>query len=281
MPRRQFEIIAHRGSSREFPENTLESFARAVELYDDVILELDLWMSKDREIVVMHDGVLEKTTSGTGPLDRVTLQSIKEVEAGHNISFDGGATFPFRGRGFRPATLGEVLTMFPRSRISADIKYDSPDFARQVVRCLEEYDALDRVIVGSFHDRIVSLVRRECPLAATSFSRGEVLRFVFMQKAGLLSLGHFRGDALMVPEFSSGEKPEDLGPGVFQGFRVVTPAFIEAARSLGLPVFVWTVNRRENMDRLISWGVDGIISDYPERLLEAAGHLFRGGNKIH
>lgn len=276
-----FQIIAHRGASRQFPENTIESFARAVEIHSDVILELDLWMSMDREIIVMHDGVLEKTTSGRGPICGSTLAEIKEAEAGYGVSFDGGETYPFRGRGIRPAAFREVLERFPLSRVSADIKYDSPDFARSVLRCISEYGAEDRVIVGSFHERIVSLVRRENPRLATSFSRNEVLLFAFMSKARLPFFPRFRGDALMVPEFSSGDMPEDLGRGVFQGLRIVTPRFIKAAHDHGKAVYVWTVNRRENMERLISWGVDGIVSDFPDTLAQIAADLAPPRNKIH
>ena len=273
IPSRKFEIIAHRGSPREYPQNTAESFARALEIWPDAVLELDVWQTADEKIVVMHDGLLEVTTDGSGPVGGMTLAGIHGLEAGHNISFDGGNTFPFRGRGFRIPEFGEVLRKFPRARMSVDIKYDSIGFAARVLDCIVENDAVNRVIVGSFHGRIVSWVRKANPLIATSFSKWEILRFMALQKFGLAFFARPRGDAFMVPEFSSGEKPEYLGRCSFQGIRVVSRGFIRAAHRAGVPVFVWTVNRRENMERLISWGVDGIVSDHPALLRETAGHL--------
>ncbi len=280
-PTGKFQVIAHRGASREFPENTIESFARAVEIYPECMLELDLWMSRDGEIIVMHDGVLDATTSGSGNLYERTLDEIKQAEAGHRVSFDGGKSFPFRGRGIRPATFKEVLEKFPGSRISADIKYDSFEFASSVLRCIQEYKAEDRVILGSFHGRIVSRVRMEKPRIATSFTRNEVLLFTFIARTGVPLPARFPGDALMVPEFSSGEKPEDLGRGVFQGIRVIIPRFIDMAHNMGKPVYIWTVNRKENMERLITWGADGIVSDDPRLLVDTAAHLIGSSGKIH
>ncbi|HOW82274.1 MAG TPA: glycerophosphodiester phosphodiesterase [Spirochaetota bacterium] len=276
IPTRKFEIIAHRGSPREYPENTAESFARALEIWSDAVLELDVWRTADERIVVMHDGVLDASTDGSGPVGAATLAEIRELEAGHNISFDGGKSFPFRGRGFRVAEFGELLRKFPRARMSVDIKYDSIEFARSVLDCIEENDAASRVIVGSFHGRIVSWVRRANPVVATSFSKWEIIRFMALQRLGLAFLAGTKGDAFMVPEYTGADKPEYLGRGVFQGLRLVSRGFIRAAHRAGVPVFVWTVNRRDNMDRLIAWGVDGIVSDRPAELVDAALSLLQG-----
>jgi len=262
----RFEIIAHRGSSREFPENTLASFRRALEICPQAILELDVWPSRDGHVMVMHDGLLEKSTSGAGPVFSKTLAELREFEAGYSISFDSGVTYPYRGRGHRLATLPEVFSEFPDARMSVDIKYNAPAFAAQVVKLVEEFHAEDRVILGSFHNRIVKLVRSLNSRVATSFSKAEVLRFIIMHKLCLSRLFRGGGDAMMIPEYTSDRYPEEADEVLLQGMHVVSPRFIKDAHKKGIPVFIWTVNRSENMRRLINWGVDGIVSDLPGEL---------------
>ena len=269
----KFEIIAHRGASREFPENTLVAFQRALEICPDAVLETDVWPSRDGYIVVMHDELLQGSTDGSGPVYSLTLKELKELEAGSAVSFDDGTSYPFRGRGFRMATLKEVLTSFPNARMSIDIKYNNKAFAQSVVSCIEEYGAAERVILGSFHNRILYLVRRLNTKIATSFSKNEILFFFLLSKFRLGSLFKSDGDAIMMPEYSDGDHPEKMDERFFQGIRVLTPNLVKQAHKKGWPVFVWTVDREENMSRLIEWGVDGIVSNLPGKLREIAEYL--------
>lgn len=272
----KFEIIAHRGSSREFPENTLESFQRALEIYPHAVLEMDVWPSRDGHIIIMHDELLQGSTSGVGPVYSLSLKELKELEAGYAVTFDGGRTYPFRGKGIRIATLEEVLTSFPQARMSIDIKYNDRDFARSVVSFLEEHKAADRVILGSFHNRIVSLVRGLNKYIATSFSKKEILLFFLLSTLRLSSLFNPEGDAIMMPEYSDGDHPEKMDEIFFQGIRVLTPALVRQAHQKGLAVFIWTVDREDNMRRLIQWGVDGIVSNVPMKLKDIAESMSKG-----
>lgn len=275
----QLEIIAHRGASREFPENTLEAFQRALEIYPDAILETDVWPSRDGHIVVMHDELLQGSTNGSGPVYSLSLKELKELEAGHAISFDGGMTYPFKGRGFKIATLKEVFTSFPQARMSIDIKYNNESFARSVVSYIEEHGATERVILGSFHNRILYLVRKLNRDIATSFSKSEILLFFLLSKIGFGSLFKSKADAIMMPEYSDGEHPERMDEMFFQGVRVLTPNLVKQAHKKGWPVFVWTVDREKNMSRLIEWGVDGIVSNLPDKLSEIAGSILDNVDK--
>src|SRR5690349_1723944 len=91
-------VIAHRGDSAHFPENTIPSFDRAIDLAADAI-EFDLRVSRDGEIVIIHDPTVDRTTDGAGAVSSLTLAELKRLDAGARFSADGGRTFPFRGRG--------------------------------------------------------------------------------------------------------------------------------------------------------------------------------------
>jgi len=277
----RFTIGGHRGASGEVPPNTIEAFERTVALANNalpgygtlpeygVLLEMDVWCSADGEIIVSHDETLSSQTNGQGLIREYSLQELKKLDAGYTFSPDGGKSFPFRGKGHTLPTLPEVLTRFQDSRISIDIKRNDPDFARSVLRCIEKHGAEERVSVGSFSSSIIALVLREFPKVCTTFSMKEAIAFVVLQKLALTGLFRPQSSVIMISEFSDTENPEYQGGRVKQGVRIITPTFIQAAHRLGIPVYAWTINERENMIRLISWGIDGIITDYPSILAEA------------
>jgi glycerophosphoryl diester phosphodiesterase len=262
----RFTPIGHRGAQGDVPGNTLESFARLLDILPGAILELDVWGTRDGRIVVYHDEILDHETDGSGPVSSLTYSELLRVDRGYRISRDGGMTYPFRNKGYRIPLLEDVLKEFPDSRISIDIKQHDTGFAAEVMKMLEDNDAVERVILGSFDDRINRFLCEWSPDTVTSFRRGEVMKFILFHKLRLALLYKKKNDALMIPEFisSGGEVTEDeYGK---RGIRIVTERFIRDAHKLGIPVFIWTINREENMRRLIDWGVDGIVTDYPSLL---------------
>src|ERR1700752_3879311 len=102
-------VIAHRGNSAFFPENTLESFDQAVAIGADA-LEFDVRLSRDGRAVVIHDATLERTTNGAGEVAALTVDELQRLDAGYRFTHDGGRTFPFRGRGLTIPTLEMVLS---------------------------------------------------------------------------------------------------------------------------------------------------------------------------
>lgn len=256
-----FTPVAHRGASREFPENTLPAFRRALEIAPGCLLETDVRMTRDGAVVICHDELLEEKTDGTGPVSGRTLAGIAGLDAGFGITFDGGLTFPFRGRGFRMPLLSDALDAFPGARFSVDIKDDSLQAADLVMAVIRERGAFFRIIVGSFHERVIRHVRKKYPDAVTSCSKREIIRFLASQKLRVPVPVRLRGAALLVPEIAGGRSSEQLEGGGAGGVRVITRRFIRAAHRRGMPVLAWTINRPENMRRLIDWGVDGIVTD--------------------
>ena len=264
----RFTPVGHRGANGEIPGNTMESFQRLIDIFPGAMIELDVWETRDGEIAVFHDDLLDHETSGSGPVSLHDYRDLTGMDRAYKISHDGGRTFPFRGKGYRIPLLKDVLGRFPRSPVSIDIKCHKMDFARKVMALVNDLGARDRVIIGSFSGRIISQVRRKYPGVATSCGRNEVILFYVLNRLFLWRLFRFLGDALMIPEFTDTERPEFLDGTGRQGLRIITPGFIKRAHHHNVPVFAWTINSRENMRRLISWGIDGIVTDYPALLKE-------------
>jgi glycerophosphoryl diester phosphodiesterase len=250
-------VIAHRGGAGLWPENTLYAFERAVALGIDV-METDVRATADGELVVLHDELVDRTTDGSGPVSAMTLAELKRLDAAYRFSTDGGRSFPLRGTGVTVPTLREVFEALPRMRLNIEPKQGAPSLAVPLCRLIREHDMTERVMVASFSGATLQEFRRECPEVATSAATGEVAHFLALQEAGLASSYSPVMQALQVPERS----------GVL---RVLTRDFVEAAHGRNLRVHVWTINDEAEMRRLILMDVDGIMTDYPDRLLKVIG----------
>jgi glycerophosphoryl diester phosphodiesterase len=261
-----FTLAAHRGASQEHPANTMEAFGRALEIDEKALLEMDVWETADGHAVVMHDGTVEQATNGTGSVSSFSLEEIQRLDAGYAVSFDGGISHPFRGKGYRIPSLEEILSAFPHVLKSIDVKYHDRNFTRNVLETIKNYGESEYVIMGSFNGSILRFIRRMYPLVATSASKKEIVVFLIAVKLRISRLCTLRCDVFSIPEFSSGKYPEYEGKGCRQGIRVITPAFIRAAHRRGIPIFAWTIDREENMRRLLGWGIDGIITNRPDAL---------------
>ncbi len=247
-------VIAHRGAPLERPENTVSSFGRALEICPEAMLELDVWMSADGAAVVSHDGGLARTCGENIPIASLTLEDLKRYEAGSALRVEGRPGLPFRGAGARFATLDEVLRTFPGARLSVDVKHHDCSFARQVVRAVRAHDAFGRVVFGSFCGPLVARLRADNPGIQTFFTRKEILRLKFTGRAS------GAGTHVSAPEFTGSDGD--------RGLRLVTRRFIRAAHRAGIPVYAWTVNRRDRMEGLIGMGIDGIVTDDTALLVE-------------
>ena len=116
-------VVAHRGDSHNFPENTMPAFLSAVNMGIDVV-ETDVHLTKDGEIVIWHDPTLERNTDGKGVIEEHTLSELRVYDAGYTFTKDSGRTYPFRGQGIHISTLEEVLEACPGQRFNIDLKTD-------------------------------------------------------------------------------------------------------------------------------------------------------------
>ena len=254
-------VLAHRGWRGLYPENTMLSFHKAAELPIDG-LEIDIHSTADGVLVVFHDATLERTTNGNGRVQDHTFAELQQLDAGFRFTPDGGQTFPFRGQGITIPTLAEVFETFPRLWINIDMKQETPSLVRSFTDLIRQHKVADRLCVGSFSNETVAGFRRACPEVTRTASHAEVVRLVALSKLRLDRFYWGRGHALQIPEVD-----ED------SGVRLVTPRFVQAAHRNNIALHVWTVNEPADMQRLIDMGVDGLISDHPDRVLKLLGRL--------
>jgi len=247
-------VFAHRGGGGLIPENTLEAFVYSARMGVDV-LELDIHSTSDGTLVVHHDAAVDRTTDGRGRVNELTLEAVKKLNAGYLFSLDGGQTFPFRGRGITVPTLREIFDALPEMTFNIEPKQHVPSIIVPLCALIRERKMVDKTIVGSFNQTTIDDFRRECPEVATSASPSEVSRFLALSKAGL-------GDSYS-PPMQALQVPENLG-----NLQVVSKEFVETAHRRNLKVHVWTINETADMQRLIEMDVDGIMTDYPDRLLK-------------
>jgi glycerophosphoryl diester phosphodiesterase len=247
--------LAHRGASALAPENTIESFHLAAEAGAGG-LELDVHMTLDGHIVVIHDATVDRTTNGTGAVSEMTLDELRRLDAGHNFSPDGGPTRPYRGRDVRVPTLEEVLEAFPAVAVNIEIKASTPGIEETVLGVLREANALGRVLVVSTRHATVKRFRRiSGGNVPTGASRWEIGVFYLLSRLHLERLVCPVYDALQVPL-------------KHRGIPLVTPRFLKAAHTYGVRVDAWTINQADEMRRLLDLGVDVIMTDRPGMLAE-------------
>lgn len=243
--------LAHRGASARAPENTLEAFRAA--LGDGAGgLETDAHMTRDGEIVLIHDDTVERTTDGRGLVRGMTLAQVRTLDAGHGFGDDVG--FPYRGRGLRVPTLREVYEEFPGVPINIEIKEAVSGIESAVFEVVRSAGAEGRTLIASFQHGIVDRFRRVSGGAVpTAASRREIETFLVLHALRLTRLLRPTYVALQVPV-------------EHRGVRLVTPRLIEAAHALGVRVDVWTIDDERGMRWLLDLGVDVIMTNRPADL---------------
>ena len=255
-------VIAHQGGDGVWPGDTMFAFENAVEIGADV-LEMDAHITKDSHIVLMHDEEVDRTTDGSGLIEEMTLDELKQLDAAYRWSTDDGNTFPYRGKGIRAPTLEELFQKFPQMRYVIEIKLTQNPIDRPLCDLIREYNMQNNVMVASFHDEAMKNFRKTCPEIATSASRTEVRNFVLLGKVFL--------SGFIAPRYQSIQPPYD--PKESMNIPIMTERFIREAHAKNVKVEPWTVDDPELMRRYIEWGVDGIMTDRPDLMIEVLKEL--------
>lgn len=216
-------------------------------------IELDVHLTRDGEIVVIHDDDLFRIAGHDGVLAGMTAAEIFAVDAGRNFSTSTGK-FPFRGCGIRVPTLARVLSEFQRMMFVIEIKEIAPVVAAPLLKVIERAGMGRRVLIASEHQAPIDEVRRLTPSIPTNFARGDVVDFLMALPPGAPPRRP-RGDALQVP-------PEH------DGWKFLTPEIVAAAHGIGVEVHFWTIDDESGMRAALALGVDGILTNYPARLLK-------------
>lgn len=241
-------VYAHRGGCALGPENTIAAFDIGLASGADG-LELDVHLSADGVPVVIHDPTLDRTTGATGPVAARTADELARVDAGCRFK-DGQGRPSFRGRGIGVPTLAEVLGRYPEVPLIIEIKVDTEDCGARVARAVSAAGASDRVCLAGFGRRSARGARQTLPATATSACHAEVRAALHRSWVGW-PVGR--------PPFQAYQVPERAG-----WLRVVSRRFIRRAHRSGCVVEVWVVDEPAGMERLLAWGVDGLISDRPD-----------------
>ncbi|HEU0106933.1 MAG TPA: glycerophosphodiester phosphodiesterase family protein [Vicinamibacteria bacterium] len=243
-------VIAHRGDSAHRPENTLAAFASALEI-GAAIAEFDVHLTRDGEVVVIHDATLDRTTNGHGAVRNLTLAEIRRFSAGYPARF--GSAYP----GERVPTLGEVLGLL-RERAQAMIEIKA--------------EAVTDDAEGGIEAHVVEEVRKarmEKDVALISFDRRALMR-----------CRTFAPEILRGHLFERG-KPGDMLAGarevaselVMPEKRLLSDELRDRAREAGVKVATWVVDDIEELRRLMRFELYGVGSNRPGEMLEALESL--------
>ncbi|HVS86814.1 MAG TPA: glycerophosphodiester phosphodiesterase family protein [Candidatus Acidoferrum sp.] len=232
-------MIAHRGASGHAPENTLAAFKRAVAL-GATFIETDLQLTRDSRFVAMHDGTVNRTTNGQGKVHDMTMAELRRLDA--------GSWFGSEFAGERVPTLDEILGFSKKHDVVFYLELKpsgSWGGEHALVGALRESGEIPRAVVISFDADILARLRQIEPTLMT----------------GLLYDGQIEEPL---------EKALEVGARqlAMRG-DLVTPALLKDARKRDLQVVCWTVNHPAHIRMLMAAGVDGIMSDYPDRLVAA------------
>jgi glycerophosphoryl diester phosphodiesterase len=230
-------VFAHRGASAYAPENTLPAFQLALDQNADGI-ELDVTLSADGQIVVIHDATIDRTTNGKGPVKRMSYAAIRQ--------FDAGRWFGEAFTGIHIPTLDEVLTLVgDRTITNIEIKpfyFPMRKLTGKVAEAVRRHGMENRVILSSFNPRALVMIHKLLPSVPV----------------GLLLMPGGLG-TLVKSLFGRSVPYRSLHP----HYSAVTPEMIQDAGEMGYKIFAYTVNQAEDMRQLFEMGIDGIITNDP------------------
>ncbi len=247
-------VIGHRGCAGEAPENTLVAFELGLK-QGAAILESDVQLSRDGVPLLSHDPDVDRMTEGTGLVADHDFADLVRLDAGHG--FEANGEHLFRGRGLRIPSLANALEAFPDARFNLELKADLPGAVAATLDAVAEAGAAERTLLTAENGRIMEELHRELDARELPAARGasapEVLAFV---RAALDGTPPPAGPmALQVPARFGGEE-------------LVTVEFVAHAHAHDLQVHVWTINTVVEMQRLLDLDIDGLVTDFPARLVD-------------
>ncbi len=252
-------VIAHRAGDLIAPGNTMTAIEKSYDLGVDII-ELDIHLTKDEELVLIHDPTVDGTTDGVGYITDFTLDEFLELDAGYHFEDENG-NYPYRGAGVYNPTLREVFEQYPDMKYMLEIKHTiSPEYHETVTKKLwdliVEYDMKDQVLISSFDQSIIQEFNKfgEGEVALGS-GRATAFDFVFTHKLYIRNLFQPTGHVIQLPKDN-------------KWFRFFDDQLIAGAKRIGMQIHYWTINDEQTMREMIDADVDGIITDRPDLLID-------------
>lgn len=247
-----FIVIAHRGASAYYPENTMAAFKAAVEMGAEMI-ELDITLSKDGVPVVIHDATLERTTNGTGAVADYSVNELQQLDA--------GSWFSEKHAGEHIPTLEEVLA-FAKNNIALNIEI--------------KHESVTDSVHGGIEEEALNLVKKY-----------EMEPYVLFSSFNYRAIAHLReldvdiATALLYEKQQSGERTPSALVSEYQAqafncsYRQFNKKWAEDTSEYQIPVFIYTVNKKRKMKKMVKRGVSGIFSDKPDLLKQVVDNLWK------
>ncbi|EJS68944.1 glycerophosphodiester phosphodiesterase [Bacillus cereus] len=240
--------IAHRGASVYAPEHTIAAYKLGQQLKGDY-LEIDLQMTKDGHLIAMHDETLNRTTNGKGLVKEHTLEEIKQLNAGSyfNEKYPNLAKTAFEIA--KVPTLEEIIETFGHNAnyyIETKSPDEYPGMEEKLLEIIDKYEIKDKVIIQSFSEdslRKIHSINVHIPLVQLlSYKKAVQLTELDIEKYKTYCIG--------------------LG----MNYKYIDSGYVKKIRKHGLEVHPFTVDNEKDMKKLLSWGVDGMFTNYPDRL---------------
>ncbi len=229
-------IQAHRGASADAPENTMEAFRLAVDIAADGI-ELDVHLTKDGEVVVIHDDTIDRTSNGTGKVSDMTLEELRRFDYSNGMKGFSGVHIP---------TLREVYELVAPTKLFVNVELKAgelpePELIAKLAALEEEFGMKDRLIYSSFNHYSLLMLKERLPHAKTALLYNAGLAFPWRYASEI-------ADAAALHPHKA---------------NLMIPGYVKHSHELGLIVNVWTVDSPREMKWLLGLGVDGIITNKP------------------
>nr|WP_245608185.1 glycerophosphodiester phosphodiesterase family protein [Salinicoccus luteus] len=233
--------IAHRGASGYAPENTMAAFDKALEMKADYI-EIDVQLSKDGEVVLMHDAMVDRTTDGSGRIDAFTLEELRRLDAGNWF----GPQFV----GEQIPTLEEVLDAY-RGKIGILIE----------IKNASQHPGIEEKIAGALEERNMDKPNNG-KIIVQSFDHGSIARFnALLPNVDTGVLVGYDAEGISDAQLAQFSTYADY---VNPNHQMVDADLVSRIHDYGMQIAPYTINDQSRINELMDYGVDGIISDYPD-----------------
>ncbi|MBJ23006.1 MAG: hypothetical protein GY910_28870 [bacterium] len=256
-------VIGHRGTAGTHPENTIASFAAALDQGAQV-LESDVHVSRDGVPILLHDPHVDRVTEAKGLASDLDWADLRVLDAGYRVE-DASGNHPDRGHGHRIPSLEETFASFPGTRFNLEIKCHDAAAIAATLDLVERFDRSARTLLAAGEDEIMRDLRaalaRHAAEPAMGASLAEIVAAVTSALAPTDPTAEIRSSSGMPSGVMALQIPPD-----FAGRPLATTELITHAHAHGVEVHIWTINEIEEIEMLLARGADGIITDFPGRM---------------